>query len=111
MATAHGTAMVTPSLPLVWQLNAIFVSDPEAASYFDRADVVPDEVPDRVGAQTTIEESVAEAPATEEILEELAIDEAIEAEAKAQAVCMQTKDFRRAYEAFSQKRKPVFEGD
>jgi hypothetical protein len=41
----------------------------------------------------------------------MGIDEAIEAEAKAQAVCMQTKDFRRAYEAFSQKRKPVFEGD
>jgi enoyl-CoA hydratase/carnithine racemase len=41
----------------------------------------------------------------------LGIDEAIEAEAKAQAVCMQTKDFGRAYEAFSQKRKPVFEGD
>ena len=28
--TAHGTAMVTPSLPLVWQLNAIHVSDREA---------------------------------------------------------------------------------
>ena len=41
----------------------------------------------------------------------MGVDEAIEAEAKAQAVCMQTKDFRRAYEAFSQKRKPVFEGD
>jgi enoyl-CoA hydratase/carnithine racemase len=41
----------------------------------------------------------------------MGIDEAIEAEAKAQAVCMQTRDFRRAYEAFSQKRKPAFEGD
>jgi GNAT superfamily N-acetyltransferase len=30
--TTHGTAMVTPSLPLVWQLNAIFVSDPEATA-------------------------------------------------------------------------------
>ncbi len=29
--TPHGTAMVTPTLPLVWQLNAIFVSDPEAS--------------------------------------------------------------------------------
>ena len=39
------------------------------------------------------------------------IDEAIEMEAQAQAVCMQTKDFRRAYEAFAAKKKPVFEGD
>jgi enoyl-CoA hydratase/carnithine racemase len=39
------------------------------------------------------------------------IDEAIEMEAQAQAVCMQTNDFRRAYEAFAAKKKPVFEGD
>ena len=39
------------------------------------------------------------------------VDEAIEMEAQAQAICMQTGDFRRAYEAFAAKRKPVFEGD
>jgi enoyl-CoA hydratase/carnithine racemase len=39
------------------------------------------------------------------------IDEAIEMEAQAQAICMQTNDFRRAYEAFAAKKKPVFEGD
>src|SRR5258706_529597 len=39
------------------------------------------------------------------------LDQAIEMEAKAQAICMQTKDFRRAYEAFVAKEKPVFEGD
>ncbi len=39
------------------------------------------------------------------------VDEAIEMEAQAQAACMQTKDFRRAYEAFAAKSKPVFEGD
>ena len=39
------------------------------------------------------------------------LDEAIEMEAQAQAICMQTKDFHRAYEAFAAKRKPVFEGD
>ena len=37
--------------------------------------------------------------------------EAIEAEAQAQAICMQTADFTRAYDAFVAKRKPVFEGD
>ena len=39
------------------------------------------------------------------------LDEAIEMEAQAQAICMQTKDFHRAYEAFVAKKKPVFEGD
>jgi len=41
----------------------------------------------------------------------MGLDEAIEAEAQAQAICMQTRDFRRAYEAFAAKRAPVFEGD
>jgi enoyl-CoA hydratase/carnithine racemase len=39
------------------------------------------------------------------------LDEAIEAEAQAQAICMQTQDFRRAYEAFVAKAKPKFEGN
>jgi enoyl-CoA hydratase/carnithine racemase len=39
------------------------------------------------------------------------LDEAIEAEAVAQAVCMTTKDFRRAHDAFVAKQKPVFAGD
>ncbi|MEM9470546.1 MAG: enoyl-CoA hydratase family protein [Pseudomonadota bacterium] len=38
-------------------------------------------------------------------------DQAIEAEAQAQAICMQTRDFHRAYEAFVAKKKPAFEGD
>jgi enoyl-CoA hydratase/carnithine racemase len=39
------------------------------------------------------------------------VDAAIEAEAQAQAICMQTQDFRRAYEAFAAKRAPKFEGN
>jgi enoyl-CoA hydratase/carnithine racemase len=39
------------------------------------------------------------------------IDAAIDAEAEAQAVCMQTEDFRRAYRAFAAKQKPEFEGN
>jgi enoyl-CoA hydratase/carnithine racemase len=39
------------------------------------------------------------------------IDSAIEAEAQAQALCMQTKDFARAYQAFAEKRRPVFHGN
>ncbi|TYC67060.1 enoyl-CoA hydratase family protein [Stappia sp. BW2] len=41
----------------------------------------------------------------------MGLDQAIEAEAQAQAICMQGNDFRRAYEAFVKKEKPVFEGD
>jgi hypothetical protein len=38
------------------------------------------------------------------------VDQAIEAEAQAQAICMQTRDFRLAYEAFAAKADPRFEG-
>jgi enoyl-CoA hydratase/carnithine racemase len=41
----------------------------------------------------------------------MTLDQAIEAEAQAQAICMQTEDFKRAYEAFVNKRKPQFAGD
>jgi enoyl-CoA hydratase/carnithine racemase len=42
---------------------------------------------------------------------DMSIDAAIEAEAQAQAICMQTRDFERAYNAFVNKQKPVFEGN
>ena len=41
----------------------------------------------------------------------MGIDESIEAEAQAQALCMLTEDFGRAYNAFAAKQKPVFEGN
>ncbi len=41
----------------------------------------------------------------------MGLDQAIEAEAQAQAICMQTKDFERAYRAFVAKEKPVFAGN
>lgn len=41
----------------------------------------------------------------------MGVDEAIESEAQAQAICMMTQDFHRAYEAFAAKAKPQFEGD
>jgi len=41
----------------------------------------------------------------------MSLEQAIEAEAQAQAICMQGRDFQRAYEAFVKKEKPVFEGD
>lgn len=41
----------------------------------------------------------------------VSVDTAIEMEAQAQALCMGTQDFRRAFEAFAQKQKPAFEGN
>ncbi|MDE2398110.1 MAG: enoyl-CoA hydratase, partial [Burkholderiales bacterium] len=41
----------------------------------------------------------------------MTVEQAVESEAQAQALCMLTQDFRRAYEAFVARRKPVFEGD
>jgi enoyl-CoA hydratase/carnithine racemase len=41
----------------------------------------------------------------------MGLEAAIEAEAQAQAICMQTEDFRRAYRAFLEKRRPEFEGN
>ena len=57
--------------------------------------------------------SIAHATTKRMLLEEWAmpLDEAIAAEARAQASCMETGDFRRAYEAFIAKRPPEFEGN
>jgi len=41
----------------------------------------------------------------------MTLEQAIEAEAQAQAICMLTEDFKRAYHAFVAKQKPVFEGN
>jgi enoyl-CoA hydratase/carnithine racemase len=52
--------------------------------------------------------------ATKRMLREewaMALDDAIDAEARVQAQCMETQDFRRAYEAFVAKRSPQFEGN
>ncbi|MGK9235928.1 enoyl-CoA hydratase family protein [Inquilinus limosus] len=68
---------------------------------------------------TTLARSLADGPTfahamTKRMLHQewdMGVDQAIEAEAQAQAVCMQTRDFRRAYEAFAAKTRPVFEGN
>lgn len=41
----------------------------------------------------------------------MSLDNALEADAQAQALCMATQDFRRAYQAFAAKQKPVFKGN
>jgi len=70
-------------------------------------------------AAVTLAEELAEGPAfahsmtkTQLMQEwEMGLSQAIEAEAQAQAICMQTKDFERAFLAFVAKKTPVFEGN
>ncbi|MBF6331133.1 enoyl-CoA hydratase family protein [Nocardia transvalensis] len=76
----------------------------------------PDEL---VGAAADLARELAEGPTfahgmTKTMLHQewsLTIDQAIEAEAQAQALCMLTEDFARAYHAFAAKRRPRFEGN
>lgn len=76
--------------------------------------------PERVlGAASELAHSLANGPTfahamTKRMLHEewnMPLDEAIDAEARAQAVCMETNDFRRAYEAFIKGERPAFAGD
>lgn len=78
--------------------------------------VEPDELLD---AAREFAQSLADGPTfahsmTKQMLDQewdMGLEEAIEAEAQAQAICMQTNDFRRAYEAFIEGEKPDFRGD
>jgi enoyl-CoA hydratase/carnithine racemase len=71
------------------------------------------------GDAAALARSLAEGPAfahamTKRMLHlewDMGVDAAIDAEAQAQALCMATRDFKRAYEAFAAKRRPAFEGD
>ena len=71
------------------------------------------------GAAQALARSLADGPTfahgmTKKMLQQewnMGVDEAIEAEAQAQAICMATNDFHRAYHAFVAKQKPEFEGD
>ena len=76
--------------------------------------------PDRVRAEAAeLARRIADGPTfahavTKRMLHEewaMSVDDAIAAEARAQAMCMQTQDFHRAYHAFVDKKRPAFEGD
>ena len=76
-------------------------------------------VPDPLEQAQALAQSLADGPTfahgmTKTMMNQewsMGIDQLIEAEAQAQAICMATGDFRRAFEAFAAKRKPVFRGD
>jgi enoyl-CoA hydratase/carnithine racemase len=87
----------------------------ERWGFFNRL-VEPDDLLDEA---TILAESFADGPnfahgITKTMLNQewnMSLDTAIESEAQAQAICMQTHDFERAYHAFMEKRQPEFEGD
>jgi enoyl-CoA hydratase/carnithine racemase len=100
---------------LLFTVRTMSAEEGERWGFFNR--LVPAEVLEREA--TTLAESLAAGPTfahmmTKTMLNQewsMTLDQAIEAEAQAQALCMQTHDFKRAYEAFVAKQKPRFSGD
>ncbi len=95
--------------------RAIAGEEAERWGFFNRL-CAPEEV---LAAAQTMAHELAHGPSfahamTKKMLHQewsMGVDEAIEAEAEAQAICMQSEDFARAYRAFVAKEKPVFEGN
>ncbi|MEM1092125.1 MAG: enoyl-CoA hydratase family protein [Pseudomonadota bacterium] len=100
---------------LLFTGRSMSAEEGERWGYFNR--VVPAE--DLAAEATALAKKIAAGPAfangiTKNQLNmewDMSLDTAIEAEAQAQAICMQTKDFERAYQAFVEKRRPQFEGN
>ena len=63
----------------------------------------------RIGSGPTFANGITKTQLNQEW--SMSLDQLVEAEAQAQAICMQTRDFERAYRAFVAKERPTFEGD
>ena len=100
---------------LLFTGRAMSAEDGLAWGFYNRLVAPPALLADAIGVATALAQGPTFAHAmTKRMLHQewsLSIDDALEAEAQAQAVCMQTEDFRRAYRAFAAKGKPVFEGN
>ena len=100
---------------LLYTGRAMSAAEGEAWGFFNRvveADALEAEaikLAERIVAGPTFANSMTKTMLAQEW--SMSLEQAIEAEAQAQAICMQGNDFRRAYEAFVVKEKPVFEGD
>jgi enoyl-CoA hydratase/carnithine racemase len=98
---------------LLYTGRSIAADEAERWGFFNRV------VEDVVGEASLLAASLASGPTfahsmTKTMLEQewdMSVSAAIESEAQAQAICMQTQDFTRAYEAFVAKERPVFEGN
>jgi enoyl-CoA hydratase/carnithine racemase len=100
---------------LLYTGRAMTAQEGEAWGFFNRvvtADALAPEalaLAQRIAAGPTFANGITKTQLVAEW--SMSLDQAIEAEAQAQAICMQTNDFQRAYRAFIAKQKPVFEGD
>jgi enoyl-CoA hydratase/carnithine racemase len=100
---------------LLYTGRAMTAQEGEAWGFFNRlvaADALEQEaltLARRIAAGPTFANGITKTQLVAEW--SMSLDQAIEAEAQAQAICMQTKDFERAYRAFVAKQKPVFEGN
>jgi enoyl-CoA hydratase/carnithine racemase len=100
---------------LLYMGRALGGEEAERWGFLNRI-VAPEEV---LAEATKLAQELADGPTfanamTKRMLEmewAMSVDQAIEAEAVAQALCMETEDFGRAYRAFAAKQKPVFEGN
>ena len=100
---------------LLYTGRAMTADEGQAWGFFNRI-VAPDAL---AADAEALARSLADGPTfahamTKKLLHQewaMDLDAAIEAEAEAQAICMQTQDFRRAFDAFAAKRKPAFEGN
>ena len=100
---------------LLYTGRAMTADEGAAWGFFNRI-VAADDV---LGDARALARSLADGPTfahamTKTLLHQawaMDLDSEIEAEAQAQAICMQTADFRRAYEAFVARRAPKFEGN
>ena len=100
---------------LLFTGRAMTAEEGERWGFFNR--IVASDVLEREAV--TLARSLAEGPTfahmmTKTMLNQewsMTLDQAIEAEAQAQAICMRTEDFKRAYDAFRVKGQPKFSGD
>jgi len=100
---------------LLYMGRALGGEEAERWGFFNRV-CAPDAV---LAEATKIAKDLADGPTfanamTKRMLEmewAMSVEQAIEAEAVAQALCMETEDFARAYRAFAAKQQPVFEGN
>ena len=98
---------------LLFTGRALGAAEAERWGFFNRlADPVLDEalsLADGLAAGPTFAHAMTKTMLDQEW--DMSLPAAIEAEAQAQAICMQTRDFERAYRAFLARERPVFAGD
>jgi enoyl-CoA hydratase/carnithine racemase len=100
---------------LLYTGRSFDAAEGERIGFYNRVVAAPELLPEATKLATELAAGPTLAHAlTKKMLHlewNMGVNEALDAEARAQAGLMSSRDFRRAYEAFAEKKKPVFEGD